>query len=121
MQFDSVTNPPEESHVPPPPSRRGEILKYVLLGAGVIYVIGSAYAMYNMANAYDLRTRLAAMEQEAAEVVETAQVELGNRIHTTSSADSEQALSSEAGHDQARASPAAPPSWIASRRLQPPS
>ena len=89
MQFDSVTNPPEESHVPPPPSRRGEILKYVLLGVGVIYVIASLYLIY------DLRTRLTAMEQRQ-QVVETAQVELGNRIHTTSS-EFRQALSSEVG------------------------
>ncbi len=90
MQFDSVTNPPEESPAPPPsPSRGGEILKYVLLGVGIIYVIASLYLIY------DLRTRLAAMEQKE-QTLETAQVELGNRIHATSS-EFKQALSSEVG------------------------
>ncbi len=90
MQFDSVTNPPEEREVPPPsPSRGGEILKYVLLGVGIIYVIASLYLIY------DLRTRLTAMEQRQ-QLVETAQVELGNRIHATSS-EFKQALSSEVG------------------------
>ncbi len=90
MQFDSVTNPPEERPVPPPsPSRGGEILKYVLLGVGIIYVIASLYLIY------DLRTRLTAMEQRQ-QLVETAQVELGNRIHATSS-EFKQALSSEVG------------------------
>jgi hypothetical protein len=90
MQFDSVTNPPEESHLPPPPpSRRGEILKYVLLAVGVIYVIASLYLIY------DLRTRLTGMEHRQ-QIVETAQVELGNRIHATSS-EFRQALTSEVG------------------------
>ncbi|MGB7552817.1 MAG: hypothetical protein WBM04_00475 [Candidatus Korobacteraceae bacterium] len=90
MQFDSVTNPPEERPAPPPsPSRGGEILKYVLLGVGIVYVIASLYLIY------DLRTRLTAMEQRQ-QLVETAQVELGNRIHATSS-EFKQALSSEVG------------------------
>ena len=89
MQFDSVTNPPAESPVPPPPSRRNEILAYVLIAVGVIYMIASGYLIY------DMRTRLMAMEQKQ-QTLETAQVELGNRIHTTSS-EFRQALSSEVG------------------------
>jgi chromosome segregation ATPase len=44
---------------------------------------------------YDMRTRLMAMEQKQ-RTLETAQVELGNRIHTTSS-EFRQALTSEVG------------------------
>jgi len=91
MLFDSVTNPPQESRVPPP-SRRNEILLYVVIAVvviGVIYAIVSLYLMR------DMRTRLAAMEQRQ-QTLETAQVELGNRIHETSS-EFKQALSSEVG------------------------
>src|SRR5579862_5003022 len=90
MQFDSVTNPPEESQVSPPsPARGNAILKYVLIAIGVAYAAASLYLIY------DLRTRLAAMEQRQ-QTVEAAQVELGNRIHATSS-EFKQALSSEVG------------------------
>ena len=90
MQFDSVTNPPQERQLPPPsPSRGGAILKYVLIAVGIIYVIASLYLIY------DLRTRLTAMEQKQ-QTLETAQVALGNRIHATSS-EFKQALSSEVG------------------------
>jgi hypothetical protein len=78
-----------ESGYVAPPSRAGEILKYVLIAVGVIYVIASGYFLY------DLRTRLTAMEQKQ-NTLETAQVELGNRIHATSS-EFRQALSSEVG------------------------
>ncbi|MGB8771731.1 MAG: hypothetical protein WCC92_19110 [Candidatus Korobacteraceae bacterium] len=93
MQFDSVTNPPEESQVPPPPSRRNEVLMYVLIAVGVIYMIASGYFIY------DMRTRLAAMEQRQ-QAVETAQLELGKRIHATSS-EFRQALTSEVGMTKA--------------------
>ena len=90
MQFDSVTNPPEERQLPPPsPSRGGAILKYVLIAVGVVYVVASLYLIYG------LRTRLTAMEQKQ-QTLETAQVALGNRIHATSS-EFKQALSSEVG------------------------
>ncbi len=83
---------PDNTYVPPP-SRAGEILKYVLIAIGVIYVVASGYLLY------DMRTRLTAMEQKEA-TLETAQVELGNRIHSTSS-EFRQALSSEVGTTKA--------------------
>jgi hypothetical protein len=89
MLLEEGESHPLESSYVPPPSRAGEILKYVLIGVGVVYMIASLYLIY------DLRTRLAAMEQKQA-TLETAQVELGNRIHSTSS-EFKQALSSEVG------------------------
>ena len=88
MLLEDQSISPDNTYVPPP-SRRGEILKYVLIGVAIIYVIASLYLIY------DMRTRLAAMEQRQ-QKVETAQVELGNRIHATSS-EFKQALSSEVG------------------------
>jgi len=88
MLLEAESNSPESTYVPPP-SRRNEILKYVLIAVGVIYVIASLYLIY------DMRTRLVAMEQKQ-QTLETAQVELGNRIHATSS-EFKQALSSEVG------------------------
>jgi len=61
----------------------------VLLAIAAIYVIASLYLLY------DLRTRLAAMEQKQA-AMETAQAELNNRIHATSS-EFKQALTTEVG------------------------
>ena len=80
----------EEYPGPAPASSRGsEILKYVLLAIAAIYVIASLYLLY------DLRTRLTAMEQKQA-AMETAQAELNNRIHATSS-EFKQALTTEVG------------------------
>jgi hypothetical protein len=77
----------------PAPSRRSAILQYVLMAVAAIYVIASLYLLY------DLRTRLAAMEQKQQQM-ETAQAaaqaELNNRIHATSS-EFKQALSTEVG------------------------
>ena len=85
------SNAPETAYVPPPPrpSHRNEIILYVALAAGVIYVIASLYLMQ------DTRSRLAAMEKKQL-TLEVAQVELGDRIHETSSQFKE-ALSSEVG------------------------
>jgi len=88
MLLEDQSISPDNTYVPPP-SHRSEILKYVLIGVAVIYVIASLYLIY------DMRTRLVAMEQRQ-QKVETAQVELGNRIHATSS-EFKQALSSEVG------------------------
>ncbi len=72
-----------------PSSNRGTILKYVLLIAAAAYVIASLYLMY------DMRTRLLSLEQKQQEI-ETAQAELGKRLHATSS-EFRQALTSEVG------------------------
>lgn len=72
-----------------PPSNRHSILKYVLLVAAMAYVIASLYLMY------DMRTRLFSLEQKQA-AIETAQSDLGKRLHATSS-EFRQALTSEVG------------------------
>jgi multidrug efflux pump subunit AcrA (membrane-fusion protein) len=64
-------------------------LIYVLLGVAAVYVIASLYLMF------DMRGRLTAMEKKQA-TLETAQAELNDRIHATSS-EFKQALSSEVG------------------------
>jgi hypothetical protein len=75
----------------PAPAHRGRIgiLQYVLMAVAAIYVIASLYLLY------DLRTRLSAMEQKQQQM-ETAQAELNNRIHATSS-EFKQALTTEVG------------------------
>jgi hypothetical protein len=88
MLLEADSNAPENAYAPPP-SRRNEILLYVLIGIFVIYVIVSLYLIYGM------RTRLAAMEKKQ-QTLEVAQVALGDRIHETSSQFKE-ALSSEVG------------------------
>ena len=88
MLLDADSNSPEHAYVPPP-SRRSEILLYVLIGVLVIYVIVSLYLIYGM------RTRLTAMEKKQ-QTLEVAQIALGDRIHETSSQFKE-ALSSEVG------------------------
>lgn len=72
-----------------PVSHRSEILKYVLLAIAALYIAASLYLLY------DMRNRMAAMEQKQ-QALETAQAELGNRIHATSS-EFKQALTSEVG------------------------
>ena len=88
MLLETETNSPETTYVPPP-SRRNEIIMYVLIAVGALYVIASLYLMY------DMRTRLAAMEKKQ-QTLEVAQVALGDRIHDTSS-EFKEALSSEVG------------------------
>lgn len=88
MLLEADSNSPENAYVPPP-SRRNEILLYVLIGVVVIYAIVSLYLIYGM------KTRLAAMEKKQ-QTLEVAQVALGDRIHETSSQFKE-ALSSEVG------------------------
>jgi len=81
---DSPQEPPA-----PPALVRNPILIYVLLGVAAVYVIASLYLMF------DMRGRLTAMEKKQA-TLETAQAELNDRIHATSS-EFKQALSSEVG------------------------
>jgi multidrug efflux pump subunit AcrA (membrane-fusion protein) len=74
-------------------SRQSAILKYVLLAIAAIYVVASLYLLY------DMRNRLMAVEQKQ-QALETAQAELGNRIHATST-EFKQQLSSEVGMTKA--------------------
>jgi hypothetical protein len=86
MFQEADTVEPESS---PVPSDRSSLLKYVLLGAAAIYVIASLYLMY------DMRTRILALEQKEM-ALETVQVDLGKRLHATSS-EFKDALASQAG------------------------
>jgi len=76
----------EGNHVPP---EKSSILKWVLLAAAAIYVIASLYLMY------DMRTRILSLEQKEG-ALETVQVDLGKRLHATSS-EFKDALASQAG------------------------
>jgi len=65
------------------------ILKYVLLGVALVYVLASLYFMYT------LKGRLDAQDQKQASL-ETAQSELSARLHSTKS-EFKEALTSEVG------------------------
>lgn len=60
------------------PSDKSDILKWVLLAAGAIYVIASLYLIY------DMRTRIVGLEQKEA-TLQTEQSELVTRLSNTSS------------------------------------
>ena len=84
---------PESTHLDyssaEPASGKSAILKYALLAVAAVYVVATLYLMY------DMRGRLAAMEHKQ-QTLETAQADLNNRIHATSS-EFKQALSTEVG------------------------
>lgn len=88
---------PESTYVEesPAPASHGQsgALKYVLLGIAAVYIAASLYLLF------DMRNRLAAVEQKQ-QAMETAQSELNNRIHATST-EFKQALSSEVGMTKA--------------------
>lgn len=73
----------------------GGVLKYVLIGVAAVYVIASLYLMFEM------RTRLASVEQKQLQS-ETAQKDLGQKLHATNSAvrESVEALGSKVGMTQ---------------------
>jgi hypothetical protein len=77
---------PEPQAVPP---EKSSLLKWVLLAAAAIYVIASLYLMY------DMRTRILTLEQKQV-AMQSAQDDLGKRLHATSS-EFKQALTSEVG------------------------
>jgi len=89
MLLEQPESSPLDDSPAEPPSHRSAILKYVLLAIAAAYVIASLYLMY------DMRGRLTALEKKQL-TLETAQAELNNRIHATSS-EFKQALSSEVG------------------------
>ena len=85
---EAESRPLDESPVGPV-SRQGDILKYVLLAIAAIYIVASLYLLY------DMRNRMAALEQKQ-QTLETAQAELNDRIHATSS-EFKQELTSQVG------------------------
>jgi hypothetical protein len=80
---------------PPAPPSHGQsgILRYILLAIAAVYIAASLYLLF------DMRNRLAAVEQKQ-QAMETEQSELNNRIHATSS-EFKQALTSEVGMTKA--------------------
>ena len=91
--FEQPQGTPVEVVPVPQSSGRSGVLPYILLAIAVIYVGASSYLMF------DMRKRITAMEQQQ-QALETAQAELNNRIHATSS-EFRQALSSEVGMTKA--------------------
>ena len=89
MLFEHPQGEPREEPPPPSSSGSGGILKYLLLAIAAIYIVASLYLLY------DMRNRVAALEQKQ-QAMETAQADLNNRIHATSS-EFRQALTSEVG------------------------
>src|SRR5271157_5321109 len=89
MLLEEAESSPHEEYPAPSSSGWSGILKYVLLAIAAIYVIASLYLLY------DMRNRLTALEQKQ-QTLETAQADLNNRIHATSS-EFKQALSTEVG------------------------
>ena len=80
---------PSEPEIAEPSYDKSAILKYVLMAAAAIYVIATLYLMY------DMRTHVVALEQKEL-ALETAQAELGTRLHATSS-EFKEALTTEVG------------------------
>ena len=93
MLFEQPQSAPVEQA--PAPSSQGHsgILQYILLAIAVIYIGASSYLMW------DMRKHITAVEQQAQQL-ETAQAELNNRIHATST-EFKQALTSEVGMTKA--------------------
>jgi len=89
MLFEQPESAPQQEAIAPSSAGSSGILKYVLLAIAAIYVIASLYLLY------DMRNRVIALEQKE-QALETAQAELNNRIHATST-EFKQALTSEVG------------------------
>jgi seryl-tRNA synthetase len=70
-------------------SSRGSVLKYVLLGVALVYVLASLYFMYT------LKGQLDALDQKQ-QTLESAQTELTARLHSTRS-ELKDALTTEVG------------------------
>src|SRR5664279_1426246 len=88
MYEEDVTNT-VETHPHSGGADHSSILKYVLLGVALIYVLASLYFMYT------LKGRLDAVDQKQ-QSLESAQTELAARLHTTKS-EFKEALTSEVG------------------------
>jgi hypothetical protein len=88
MYEEDVTNP-VETHPHSGGADHSSIVKYVLLGVALLYVLASLYFMYTLKN------RLDALDQKQ-QTLESAQTELSARLHSTKS-EFKEALTSEVG------------------------
>src|ERR1035438_4307694 len=88
MYEEDVTNP-VETHPHAGATDHSSIVKYVLLGVALLYVLASLYFMYT------LKGRLDALDQKQ-QTLESAQTELSARLHSTKS-EFKEALTSEVG------------------------
>ncbi len=88
MYEEDVTNT-VEGHPHSNGADHSSILKYVLLGVALVYVLASLYFMYT------LKSRLDALDQKQ-QALESAQTELSARLHSTKS-EFKEALTSEVG------------------------
>jgi hypothetical protein len=88
MYEEDVSNP-VDTHPHSGDADRSFILKYVLLGVALIYVLASLYFMYT------LKGRLDASDQKQ-QALEAAQTDLAARLHSTKS-EFKEALTSEVG------------------------
>jgi hypothetical protein len=88
MYEEDVTNT-VESHPHSNGADHSSIVKYVLLGVALVYVLASLYFMYT------LKGRLDALDQKQ-QALESAQTELSARLHSTKS-EFKEALTSEVG------------------------
>ena len=87
--FEPVESEPPEGQAPQEVGQGNSVLKYVVGGLACIYVIASMFFFYTLKN------RLDSLEQRE-QSVETAQADLGARLHATKS-EFREALSSEVG------------------------
>src|SRR5664279_6112687 len=88
MYEEDVTNP-VETHPHSGGADHSSIVKYVLLGVALLYVLASLYFMYTLKN------RLDAVDQKQ-QTLESAQTDLAARLHSTKS-EFKEALTSEVG------------------------
>ena len=88
MYEEDVTNT-VENHTHGTGADHSSILKYVLLGVALVYVLASLYFMYT------LKGRLDALDQKQ-QALESAQTELTARLHSTKT-EFKEALTSEVG------------------------
>jgi DNA repair exonuclease SbcCD ATPase subunit len=87
--FDTATGKALDTPEKQVPVTQSPILKYVLFGLAVVYVVASLYFMYS------LKSRLDALDQKQM-ALNDAQQQLSQRLHATSS-EFKEALSSEVG------------------------
>ena len=88
MYEEDLTHP-AETHPHGRGADHSSILKYVLLGVALLYVLASLYFMYTLKN------RLDALDQKQ-QTLESAQTDLAARLHSTKS-EFKEALTSEVG------------------------
>jgi len=87
--YEEDVNQQVETHAQGTGADHSPILKYLLLGVALVYVLASLYFMYT------LKGRLDALDQKQ-QAMETAQTELAARLHSTKS-ELKEALTTEVG------------------------